>query len=103
MTRQAMAHKPSRSAPEWEVHHSDFFYYCEKVFCSCFTSLILIPTDPGNVTIDVQANDKSALVSWNMTSREVCSGAVVSYTIFYSTENGPQLSKSTTDLFEVCK
>ncbi|KAI3364175.1 hypothetical protein L3Q82_010986 [Scortum barcoo] len=48
--------------------------------------------DPGIVTIDVLANHKSALVSWNVTSQEVCSGDVVSYTIFYSTENGPQFN-----------
>ncbi|XP_074471621.1 interleukin-6 receptor subunit beta-like isoform X1 [Sebastes fasciatus] len=38
---------------------------------------------PGNVTIHVQTNDKSALVSWNVTSQEACSGAVVNYTVFY--------------------
>lgn len=49
--------------------------------------------DPGNVTIiDVQTKDKSALVRWNMKSQEECSGVVVNYTIFYMTQNGPQLN-----------
>ncbi len=103
MTRQVMAHRPLRPAPDWEVHHSDSFYDCEKVFCSCFTSLILIPTGPGSVTINVQANDKSALVSWNVTPQDACSGAAVNYTIFYSTEEGPELGKSSAVFFEVCK
>ncbi|KAM7395172.1 hypothetical protein PAMA_006771 [Pampus argenteus] len=49
--------------------------------------------DPGNVTIiDVQAKDKSALVSWNIKSQEACSGVIVNYVIFYGTQNGPQLN-----------
>ncbi|XP_070705998.1 interleukin-31 receptor subunit alpha-like [Pempheris klunzingeri] len=47
--------------------------------------------DPGNVSISIQAYDKSALVSLSV-SQEACSGAVVNYTIFYSTQRGPQLN-----------
>lgn len=63
----------------------------------------VIPTDPGTITIiNVQTEDKSALVSWTVKSQEACSGVVVNYTVFYTTENGTQLSKSTTDLkFEI--
>ncbi|KAM6991733.1 interleukin-6 receptor subunit beta-like [Tautogolabrus adspersus] len=49
--------------------------------------------DIGNVTIsDVQAYDKSAFVSWEVKSREACSGDVVGYTVFYYTQKGPQLN-----------
>ncbi|KAA8583052.1 hypothetical protein FQN60_015598, partial [Etheostoma spectabile] len=49
--------------------------------------------DPGNITIRVQANDKSALVSWHVNSQEACSGAAVNYTVFYRTQDGgPQLN-----------
>lgn len=49
--------------------------------------------DPGNVTItQVEPNDKSALVSWNVKSEGACSGAVVNYTIFYGIQEGPQLN-----------
>lgn len=62
----------------------------------------MIPTDPGNITnINVQAEDKSALVSWTVKSQEACSGVVVNYTVYYSTQKGAQLSKSDTDAFEV--
>lgn len=62
----------------------------------------VIPTDPGTITIiNLQTEDKSALVSWTMKSQEACNGVVVNYTVFYTTQNGTQLSKSTTDLFEV--
>ncbi|XP_035851389.1 interleukin-6 receptor subunit beta-like isoform X2 [Sander lucioperca] len=48
---------------------------------------------PGNVTIRVKANDKSALVSWDVKSQEACSGAAVNYTVFYRTQDGgPQLN-----------
>ncbi|KAK9531367.1 hypothetical protein VZT92_010796 [Zoarces viviparus] len=48
--------------------------------------------DPGDVTIQVQADAKSALVSWNVKSQEACSGVVVNYTVFYGIQNGPQLN-----------
>lgn len=48
--------------------------------------------DPGNVTMNVTAYDKSAFVSWSVTSQEICSGVVVNYTVFYSTQKGPQLN-----------
>ncbi|XP_034756466.1 interleukin-31 receptor subunit alpha-like [Etheostoma cragini] len=49
--------------------------------------------EPGNITIRVQANDKSALVSWHVNSQEACSGAAVYYTVFYHTQDGgPQLN-----------
>ncbi|KAM8831322.1 interleukin-31 receptor subunit alpha-like isoform 2-T2 [Spinachia spinachia] len=48
--------------------------------------------DPGNVAIQVQAKDKSAAVSWTVSSREVCSGVVLNYTVYYSTQEGPQLN-----------
>lgn len=48
--------------------------------------------DPGNVAIQVEAKDKSALVRWTVSSRAACSGAVVNYTVFYSTQEGPQLN-----------
>ncbi|XP_071384153.1 interleukin-31 receptor subunit alpha-like [Centroberyx affinis] len=41
---------------------------------------------------DVVAKDKSALVSWNMESQKPCSGVVVNYTVFYKTDEGPQLN-----------
>lgn len=45
--------------------------------------------DPGDVTnIDVKAKDRSAFVSWKVTSQEACSGVVVNYTVFYRAENG---------------
>ncbi|KAM9339228.1 interleukin-6 receptor subunit beta-like [Symphorus nematophorus] len=48
---------------------------------------------PGNITkIVVQAQHKSAIVSWDMESQEPCSGVVVNYTVFYSTNKGPQLN-----------
>lgn len=56
----------------------------------------MVPTGPGHVSIiDVQINNKTAFVSWNMKSQEVCSGDVVNYTVFYGTQNEPQLSEST--------
>lgn len=62
----------------------------------------VIPTDPGNIAVNtVQAEDKSALVSWTVKSQEACSGVVVNFTIYYSTQKGTQLSKSTTDLLEL--
>ncbi|XP_041661422.1 interleukin-31 receptor subunit alpha-like [Cheilinus undulatus] len=49
--------------------------------------------DPGNVTINnVQAYDKSAFVSWDVKTQEVCSGVVVRYTVFYSAQKGPYLN-----------
>lgn len=58
----------------------------------------VIPLDPGNVTItELKAKDKSVLVRWTVKSQEACSGVVVDYTIFYGTQEGPPLSKSTTD------
>lgn len=51
--------------------------------------------------IQVTPNDKSVFVSWNTTSEEECSGAVINYTVFYGTQIGPMLSKSTTDLNDV--
>lgn len=49
--------------------------------------------DPGNVNItDVQTNDRSAQVSWNIKSQEVCSGVVVSYTIFYGMQLVPEFN-----------
>ncbi|CAJ1078248.1 interleukin-31 receptor subunit alpha-like [Xyrichtys novacula] len=45
----------------------------------------------ANVTItNVQAYDKSATVSWDVRSQEVCRGAVVTYTVFYSKQKEPQ-------------
>lgn len=49
---------------------------------------------PGNVIIHVQAKDKSALVSWNVTSQEACSGVVVNYTVFYGVPDGPMLNET---------
>ncbi|XP_056284835.1 interleukin-31 receptor subunit alpha-like [Pseudoliparis swirei] len=46
--------------------------------------------DPGNIMIQVQAKDKSALVGWNVTDHGPCSGAVVTYTVFYSVQKGAQ-------------
>ncbi|TNN52388.1 Interleukin-31 receptor subunit alpha [Liparis tanakae] len=46
--------------------------------------------DPGNVMIQVQAKDKSALVGWNVTDQGPCNGAVVTYTVFYSVQKGAQ-------------
>ncbi|XP_029985188.1 interleukin-31 receptor subunit alpha-like [Sphaeramia orbicularis] len=49
--------------------------------------------DPGNVTITtVQTYDRSAQVSWNIKSQEVCSGVVVNYTIFYGTQLVPEFN-----------
>ncbi|KAM6906097.1 interleukin-6 receptor subunit beta-like [Lycodopsis pacificus] len=48
--------------------------------------------DPGDVTIQVHPDAKSALVSWNVKSQEACSGVVVNYTVFYGIQNGPQLN-----------
>ncbi|XP_056261264.1 interleukin-6 receptor subunit beta-like [Seriola aureovittata] len=49
--------------------------------------------DPGNITIvNVQAYDKSANVRWDTKSQEVCSDAVINYTIFYSAQKGPTLN-----------
>ncbi|XP_068433438.1 interleukin-6 receptor subunit beta-like [Clinocottus analis] len=48
--------------------------------------------DPGNVMIQVQSKDKSALVSWNVSSQGPCSGAVVTYTVFYRIQREPQLN-----------
>ncbi|KAM8726792.1 interleukin-31 receptor subunit alpha-like isoform 3-T3 [Acanthopagrus schlegelii] len=47
--------------------------------------------DPGNVYISVVPGHRSAYVSWDVT-QEVCSDQVVSFTIFYSTEQGPELN-----------
>ncbi|XP_069371346.1 interleukin-6 receptor subunit beta isoform X2 [Paralichthys olivaceus] len=49
--------------------------------------------DPANITIDsVRANDRSATVSWITKSQEECSGAVINYTVFCSTQEGPTLN-----------
>uniref|UniRef100_UPI0037E87E8F interleukin-31 receptor subunit alpha-like n=1 Tax=Semicossyphus pulcher TaxID=241346 RepID=UPI0037E87E8F len=49
--------------------------------------------DPGNVSIvNVEAYDKSAFVSWDVTTQKECSDAVVRYTVFYTAQNGPQLN-----------
>ncbi|TMS11963.1 Granulocyte colony-stimulating factor receptor [Larimichthys crocea] len=49
--------------------------------------------EPGNVSIDnIQARDTSAIVSWIVKSEEPCSGDIVNYTIFYGTQDGPQLN-----------
>ncbi|KAJ0026681.1 hypothetical protein NQD34_017681 [Periophthalmus magnuspinnatus] len=54
--------------------------------CSSFTN-------PGNVTIvNLEAYDKRAHISWRVKSQEKCNDAVVNYTIFYGTLNGPQLN-----------
>ncbi|XP_040920253.1 interleukin-31 receptor subunit alpha-like [Toxotes jaculatrix] len=48
---------------------------------------------PGNVkSISVQPYDKSVHVKWNTDSQEECSGDVINYTIFYSTQKGPVLN-----------
>ncbi|XP_072219006.1 interleukin-31 receptor subunit alpha-like [Leuresthes tenuis] len=45
--------------------------------------------DPGNVKIkDVKFYDKSAIVSWETKSQDACSGAVISYMVFYKAQNG---------------
>jgi len=77
----------------------------EKVFLFLLMtdSKNVVPTDPGNIMIQVQAKDKSALVGWNVTDHGPCSGAVVTYTVFYSVQKGAQRSESTSDLFEVSK
>lgn len=94
-----MAHKSFRSAPESEVHYSNFLKILKKFF-HVLHAKNLIPTDPGNVNIsNVEPYDKSASVSWIVESREACSGAVVNYTIFYYTQKGPLLSEYTTYLF----
>ncbi|KAJ0061032.1 hypothetical protein NL108_004740 [Boleophthalmus pectinirostris] len=50
-------------------------------------------TDPGNVTIvNLEAYNKRAHIRWSVKSQEKCSDAVVNYTIFYGTLNGPQLN-----------
>ncbi|XP_056150113.1 interleukin-31 receptor subunit alpha-like [Lampris incognitus] len=46
------------------------------------------------VITDVLTKDRSALVSWNIESQSECRGQVVIYTIFYRTEDGPQLNVS---------
>ncbi|XP_026173833.1 interleukin-31 receptor subunit alpha-like isoform X1 [Mastacembelus armatus] len=48
--------------------------------------------EPGNITIGVEAKDKSAVISWNTMSQEECSGAVINYTVFYGTQKGPMLN-----------
>lgn len=63
----------------------------------------MVSTDPGNVTfVDVRPYDKSAYVSWSTESQEECSGAVINYTVLCSIEGSPVLSKSYTDLYEIC-
>ncbi|XP_074541367.1 interleukin-6 receptor subunit beta-like [Halichoeres trimaculatus] len=50
---------------------------------------------PANITItDVQGDDKRAVVSWDVRSEVDCRGAIVGYTVFYSTQNGPELNVS---------
>ncbi|XP_024147426.1 interleukin-6 receptor subunit beta isoform X1 [Oryzias melastigma] len=64
---------------------------------------------PGRITVrDVEPYDTSAFVSWDTTSEDVCSGAVLNYTVFYRnqstgtlhgvTVNGGKLNVSLKDL-----
>ncbi|XP_068610205.1 interleukin-6 receptor subunit beta-like [Brachionichthys hirsutus] len=54
--------------------------------------------EPGNVTIaQVYPNDRSAYVSWRVTSQEACSGVVVNYTVVYCATEGPQLNVTVID------
>lgn len=62
----------------------------------------MTPADPGNVDISIMPGQRSAYISWDVRPQEVCSDEVVSFTIFYSTEQGPELSKATAGLTEVC-
>ncbi|XP_072306427.1 interleukin-6 receptor subunit beta-like [Eucyclogobius newberryi] len=49
--------------------------------------------EPGNVTIvNLETYDKSAHLSWSVKSEEKCSDAVVNYSVFYGTVNGPELN-----------
>lgn len=58
--------------------------------------------DPGNVTItNVQTYDRSAQVSWNIKSQEVCSGVVVNYTIFYGTQLVPEFNVTVENTTEI--
>lgn len=59
---------------------------------------LVFPLDPGNITIgSIQAEDTSALVSWQVKSQDACKGVAVNYTVFYRTHNGSQFSEATTD------
>uniref|UniRef100_A0A8C6SM91 Fibronectin type-III domain-containing protein n=1 Tax=Neogobius melanostomus TaxID=47308 RepID=A0A8C6SM91_9GOBI len=59
--------------------------------CSSFAN-------PGNVTIDnLEAYDTSAHVSWSIRQQERCSDAVVNYTIFYGTTDGPKFNVTVTN------
>ncbi|CAB1425833.1 unnamed protein product [Pleuronectes platessa] len=48
--------------------------------------------DPDNITASVRANHNSASVSWVTQTQEECSGAVIYYRVFYTTQEGPMHS-----------
>lgn len=48
----------------------------------------MISAAPGRITVrDVEPYDTSAFVSWDTTSEDVCSGAVLNYTVFYRNQS----------------
>lgn len=47
---------------------------------------------PGNVSIGVEPQDKSARVNWNVVPMTECSGMVINYTVFYWNNTGPVLN-----------
>lgn len=80
-----------------------FLGFCKRMSMCHHTDFEnMTPADPGNVNISVVPGHQSAYVSWDVRPQDVCSEEVVSFTIFYSTEQGPELSKATTGLIEVC-
>ncbi|XP_030576771.1 LOW QUALITY PROTEIN: interleukin-6 receptor subunit beta-like [Archocentrus centrarchus] len=51
--------------------------------------------DPDGIAIRVEADHRSASVSWDTTSQSECSGAVINYTVYYyEGQNGPVLNVS---------
>uniref|UniRef100_A0A3Q0RQT3 Interleukin 31 receptor A n=1 Tax=Amphilophus citrinellus TaxID=61819 RepID=A0A3Q0RQT3_AMPCI len=51
--------------------------------------------DPDGIAIRVEADHRSASVSWDTTSQSECSGAVINYTVYYyEGQNGPMLNVS---------
>ncbi|XP_058469182.1 interleukin-31 receptor subunit alpha-like [Solea solea] len=67
--------------PDRTGHGSEALHICSSV------------GDPDNVTIGaVHASDKSADVKWSTKLQEECSGAIINYTIFYSSQEGPSLN-----------
>lgn len=66
---------------------------CPAVFCW----LSLLPPAPGAVNISSdKAEARQVLLRWTVEPREVCGGAVLSYLIFYNSENDRSpLSEST--------